>query len=191
MPSSPEIMVDVPRSPKSNRALSSISRYGTVPFVGFSGTRRRIFIRLGRSGIIDIDLDDLAGIWRYRHQRHAVRGGEAVPRSLRVDCHHSCAEGEGFCTPVSIFSMRYHFCSGSWLSAGTPGYVTLLGCNFLGGDRRVAYRHVASQRPDALRNALIAGPLAMLSIRRSRRLARRALDCGVGCYVVARKSLCQ
>ena len=44
--------------------------------------------------IVDIELDILAGSWGRSHLRYALRRVKAVPRTLRIDSDHSCAERE-------------------------------------------------------------------------------------------------
>src|SRR5438128_1284639 len=51
-------------------------------------------LALDRPRVVNIELDMLAGIGRREHYRHAVRRVKAVPRTLRIDSDHSCAERE-------------------------------------------------------------------------------------------------
>ena len=46
-------------------------------------------------GIVDIELDNLAGKGCCGHQRHALRRLKAVPRTLRINRDHPGAESEG------------------------------------------------------------------------------------------------
>src|ERR1700730_12756729 len=57
-------------------------------------------LTLYRPRVVNIELDMLAGIGRREHYRHALRRVKAVPRTLRIDSHHSCAEHERLGRPV-------------------------------------------------------------------------------------------
>src|SRR3984893_6043044 len=51
-------------------------------------------LALDRPRVVDIEIDMLAGIGRREHYRHALRRVKAMPRTLRIDSDHSCAERE-------------------------------------------------------------------------------------------------
>src|SRR5207244_1357791 len=52
-------------------------------------------LALHRSGVVDIELDDLAGQGCCGHQCHALRRLKAVPSTPRINRDHPGAEREG------------------------------------------------------------------------------------------------